>query len=270
MKTLKRISFFAIAALFFAPAFQSCKKGDEDPGLSLRSRKARLAGEWTVTEMNMTTTTENSNSSSGGSSNSSTNISEVVYSGTSLTEYMTSTNTNSGVTNTFRDTVIYDNVTITYTIEKDGTFSKSETWTASEVETRSWGTRTFSYEKVVEVSGTWDFNEGVSEDAAAKQRVFFFYNDGTETTTMTEVRSYTDGSPSETDVDTEVFTYSYSNIAEDTWLLNKLANKEVIVDLSFSYSGETVSTTQPSGSSSFSNTSSGSTTGVGTFTATQE
>ena len=45
MKTLKRISFLAIAALFFAPTFQSCKKGEEDPGLSLRSRTARLAGE---------------------------------------------------------------------------------------------------------------------------------------------------------------------------------------------------------------------------------
>ena len=74
----------------------------------------------------------------------------------------------------------------------------------------------------------------------------------------------------ETDVDTEVFTYSYSNVPEDTWLLTKLANKEIIVDLSTNYSGSTVTTTNPSGGSSYSNTSTSSYTASGSFTATQE
>ena len=74
----------------------------------------------------------------------------------------------------------------------------------------------------------------------------------------------------ETDVDTEVFTYSYSNVPGDTWLLTKLANKEIIVDLSTNYSGSTVTTTNPSGGSSYSNTSTSSYTASGSFTATQE
>jgi len=269
MKTLKRISFLALAALFFAPTFQSCKKGEEDPGLSLRSRTARLAGEWTVTEMNETVTGESSNSSSGGSSNASTEIEDITFDGTMLTTYGTYTNTNSGVTNTYKDTMVFQDVSFMYTIEKDGTFEKNETMKASEVNTYSWGTVTNSHEMVESITGSWDFNSGVGEEGS-KERVYFFYNSGTRTTTQTQTVTYTDGSPTETDVDTEVFTYAYSNVPEDTWLLTKLANKEIIVDLSSSYSGTTVTTTNPSGSASYNNTSTNSSTTSGSFTATQE
>jgi hypothetical protein len=36
--------------LFFTLPFQSCKKGEDDPALSFRSRKARVVGEWTLKE----------------------------------------------------------------------------------------------------------------------------------------------------------------------------------------------------------------------------
>jgi hypothetical protein len=39
---------FLSIALLVAVATGSCKKGDEDPFISLRSRKARLTGEWQV------------------------------------------------------------------------------------------------------------------------------------------------------------------------------------------------------------------------------
>jgi hypothetical protein len=269
MKTLKRISFLAIAALFFAPTFQSCKKGEEDPGLSLRSRTARLAGEWTVTEMNQTATSENTNSSSGGSLSSGTSVEDYSFDGTALTIYSTNTSVNSGLTNTYKDTMVYDAVSMTYTIEKDGTFKSTNDMMATETNTYSWGTVTYTEEMVEEVSGTWDFNSGVGEEGS-KERVYFYYNSGTRTTTSTTTVTYTDGSPTETDVDTEVFTYSYSNVPEDTWLLTKLANKEIIVDLSTNYSGSTVTTTNPSGGSSYSNTSTSSYTASGSFTATQE
>jgi hypothetical protein len=41
-KTILRLMVLAISIA----AIQSCKKGEEDPFLSLRSRKARLTGEW--------------------------------------------------------------------------------------------------------------------------------------------------------------------------------------------------------------------------------
>ena len=201
----------AIAALFFAPTFQSCKKGEEDPGLSLRSRTARLAGEWTVTEMNQTATSENTNSSSGGFSSSGTSVEDQSFDGTSLTIYSTNTSVNSVGTTTTLDTIVYDVVGMTYTIEKDGTFKSTNNKMATETNTYSWGTVTYKQEEVEEISGSWDFNSGVGEEGS-KERVYFYYNSGTRTTTSTQTVTYTDGSPTETDVDTEVFTYSYSNV----------------------------------------------------------
>jgi hypothetical protein len=46
---MRRLSFFcfSIASLLL---FSDCKKGEDDPLLSLRTRKARLAGEWRLLE----------------------------------------------------------------------------------------------------------------------------------------------------------------------------------------------------------------------------
>lgn len=53
---VRKILVGALILALAAPMFQSCKKGDEDPGLSLKSRKGRLAGEWTVNTFEETTT----------------------------------------------------------------------------------------------------------------------------------------------------------------------------------------------------------------------
>ena len=43
---MKKLLLYVVAIIIMAPAITSCKKGEEDPFLSLRSRKARLVGEW--------------------------------------------------------------------------------------------------------------------------------------------------------------------------------------------------------------------------------
>jgi hypothetical protein len=43
----------------FAGIFAGCKKGDDDPAISLRSRKARLTGVWTLTDANYTVAGKN-------------------------------------------------------------------------------------------------------------------------------------------------------------------------------------------------------------------
>ena len=54
MKTKTIFLFIAIASLI---TLDSCKKGDNDPGLSLRSRTARLEGDWKLESGTITTTT---------------------------------------------------------------------------------------------------------------------------------------------------------------------------------------------------------------------
>ncbi len=80
---------------------QSCKKGEEDPFMSLRSRKARLTGEWQVTSY------ETKNSTNG-----TVTFSESL-SGTTLTT------SSGGVSDT--ETYSYD-----FTFEKDGTYKTIE------------------------------------------------------------------------------------------------------------------------------------------------
>lgn len=49
MKTKKKFLWWALIIIFMAPLYQGCKKYDEGPSLSLRSKKTRLTGEWEVT-----------------------------------------------------------------------------------------------------------------------------------------------------------------------------------------------------------------------------
>ena len=49
MKTRKKYLLIALIIIFTVPFYQGCKKYDEGPAFSLRSKKARLTGEWEVT-----------------------------------------------------------------------------------------------------------------------------------------------------------------------------------------------------------------------------
>jgi hypothetical protein len=47
---MKRVLLVLLIAIIAIPTFQSCKKGENDPAISLRSRKARLVGEWKLSQ----------------------------------------------------------------------------------------------------------------------------------------------------------------------------------------------------------------------------
>lgn len=86
-------AFIAIAGL---TAVTGCKKGENDPFLSLKSRKARISGEWKLSEGTVT-----ESQTSGGT----TNTDVTTYSGTTVSS--------GGSTSTYSETL---------TIDKDGTF----------------------------------------------------------------------------------------------------------------------------------------------------
>lgn len=87
---------FAAMAIVGVTAVSSCKKGENDPFLSLRSRKARVTGEWKLTKGTITET-----DNSGGTTN------------TDVTTYTETTSSSGGVTTQYTETL---------TIEKDNTF----------------------------------------------------------------------------------------------------------------------------------------------------
>jgi len=161
MKNISKFIFVLLVAAVTMPAFQSCKKGPNDPAISFKSRKARLVGEWSVTKGTVT-------------SNSSGTISTETYDGSTYT-YTSGGTTTSG-------TYTYD-----VSIIKDGKFTVKCT------KTISGSTTTQTYE------GFWYFEDANSAlNAKNKQRVALQWTKETVTSgTITNVYTYSGDSPDE-------------------------------------------------------------------------
>lgn len=170
---MKAIAKITVAVLMLGTlALESCKKGEGDPALSLRSRKARFAGEWTV-------------SAGKGSSTSGSTTTSWVYDGaTETTTYPSPLPQGT------------DKYTISFTVEKDGT------WTSVYTDTDA------NPDPVLTQTGTWNFTGGVGE-AKNKSSVIM------RTLTMTQ------GSTS--------VTYTGDDGPVSMMDIYQLKNKEIIV-----------------------------------------
>ncbi len=125
---MKKLFFLAAGALFLSANLSSCKKGENDPTLSLKSRKARLTGEWTVTSINGLNSQIYSNPD-----NPNNMISEYIYNGS------TQTNTTKDGNGTVLGTSTSDEFTLTFSFKKDGTFTITQKETANSIEMTSSG-----------------------------------------------------------------------------------------------------------------------------------
>ncbi|MBW8048780.1 MAG: hypothetical protein FVQ77_00255 [Cytophagales bacterium] len=104
-KTIKKILAITAIALIAMPLFYSCKKGENDPFISLRSRDKRITGEWKLVSAEETSTWSR-DFGFGATSGSTT----TIYDG------KTSVTTGGGSS-------LY---TLTITFEKDGTATYKE------------------------------------------------------------------------------------------------------------------------------------------------
>ena len=139
----KTLSLLFVAVLF-ASTFTSCKRGENDPAISLLSRTARLSGEWELSASSETTT-------SGSYSSTET------FNGTILT-YSSNGSTS---TSTYTESL---------TIVKDGTYESSST------EIDSNGT------EMSTIKGSWSWIDGNKEDEYKNQeRVLFTVSSYMET-----------------------------------------------------------------------------------------
>ena len=188
---MKKVLTVVIALAIVTPLiFTGCKKGENDPFLSLKSRTARLSNTWKCTEM---TTTNTTTQEYGGSTYTSTSTS--TYSGTSL---ITSTSTSSGGT-----TTTTGDTTDVYTLEV--TFDKSGTYTQTEFEKNE--STGYTYEKTTVTKGIWYWNgKNKDEEIKSKEMVVM------ETTEITETESTTVGGVTTTDTDTDRYTGSSSMV----------------------------------------------------------
>jgi hypothetical protein len=130
MKLFSRVSLIVLTLLVFT----ECKKGEDDPNFSFRTRKARLEGNWRMT--------------SGGATYSEPGYNE---------SYTFNGNNYKGEAIAKRYKAIYNgNYGLNLNIRKNGSFELTEL-----IETE-----TFNGE------GTWNFNNGVGE-AKRKENIIF-------------------------------------------------------------------------------------------------
>ncbi len=136
MKLISKIVVAVVTAVFILSA-GGCKKGDADPALSLRSRKARLCGEWRLNKGYV-------------------NVTYVDYIGfarANLTYILEPSRFSLTETNGVITKGAY---ILNLHIKKDGTFTISEVFSSS----------------VFKASGVWDFTKA-SAETKNKEQVFF-------------------------------------------------------------------------------------------------
>lgn len=250
---MKKITLSVLATIVLAVSITSCKKGKDDPGFTLLSRKARVAGEWKITsfsENSSSTIVPYSNITStpvAGASYVLTN--DVTHDGSALTVSTTSPGA------AFAPVTIVSKGTVdehSFIFDKKGTWSSKQKTTITVVENKLdfYGkTYTESTTTVSEntSSGVWDFLSGVGDDYKNKERLLLSTTNEDVTSnvqfTLIPGTSAFYTATSNQRVNTYNNTYDANkNVAIFT--ITQLKNKEMKVESSFDSSskGRTVYT----------------------------
>ena len=187
---MKSILYITLCAVLLSGISASCKKGEDDPFLSLRSRKARLAGEWTLSKKE----------SSYKSDNTSTTFTETSsYDGTTETGNSIITENGQPAVESYSYTSTYS---CKYTFDKDGTYQIVTTTTSS----------------VITETGVWSF-VGKSREKELKNKEAILL------TKLSGTSSYTNG----TNPSAEEYT-GVTGAAGKVFLISRLANKEMVLE----------------------------------------
>jgi len=219
----KSILMLAAGALLLATP--SCKKGENDPALSLASRKARVSGEWNVTGWDYTSM----NTESDGDYQSET----ATMSGNTITETESSYDKSDNITVTTTSTTTLNEGTFTF--DKDGTFSR--VWNTTKVSTSSQDffgttyTTTTTSVSTNSISGNWSFVGKVKDEYKKKERIVLNTTSSSYTAQSTAVTTNNSNSDVNTvNGDKTAGTDSY-NSGEwvDVWEIDQLKGKEMIL-----------------------------------------
>lgn len=155
MKKVKNILIAALIITGTSMSFTACKKGEGDPFLSLRTRKARVCGEWKLSKIEGTRS--------------------YVFASNTITETVTYDGTTETTVTTPGNFTSTDKYTVEYTFEKDGTFKL--------VFTDNNG----SSPNVNTLTGVWNFTGGVGDFKNKSQIILYTESesDGTSTVNYT-------------------------------------------------------------------------------------
>jgi hypothetical protein len=189
MKTKNNFIYsILIAGIATTTVFTGCKKGENDPFISLKSRTSRLAGEWKVSE------------GSGENVNNGTK--------TTWTQTETSKTTVSGSQSTT------DQITAEYTFDKEGTYKSKEVRVSKYTVFGTEYTETVTTDE----EGVWNFTGG-SGDTKEKSQLAL------QTTKTTTTQSTT---PTSTWSGDGTTTSSSTGSAAIVFDIDQLKSKEMV------------------------------------------
>jgi hypothetical protein len=123
---MKKLAILFLTAIAITSTFNSCKKGEDDKFLSLRSRDARLMREWVLDKLE----SNSSNVSSriiGGSSSTKTVDVTINISGTTSTTTRKQTDVASPGSTTSETVTFVEDKTLSFKFEKHGVITNSST-----------------------------------------------------------------------------------------------------------------------------------------------
>lgn len=203
---MKKYQKILLVCLTVAAVMPSCKKGEDDPFLSLRSRKSRVAGDWTVESKSDTRTDLTSGSTT-----------TITINGSDYTR-----TTNGTFSSTTKGTI----GAFTYTFEKDGKWNSVYELTTVNTSGSGGSATTVTTTNRIESSGIWNFLGKIGEAKNKENMSVSKTLEITRTTTKT-VNTILGSSTSES---TQTDTYA-ENESVEIWKLTQLKNKELKAEM---------------------------------------
>lgn len=206
-------------------ATPSCKKGENDPFLSLSSRKGRVAGDYTISAYE---------SASSYTNSTGTNSTTETMAGNTITETSTWTPSGGGSSTTTTTTTTVN--LGEFSFDKEGTFTMTWNTTSVEVDVQTIGsytsTTTTTTTSTSMQSGSWNFL-GKVDEYKNKERLVLNVLSSHVTNVEDEVNVLTDGSggsvTTTTKGDLTDNTYGYSDgEVSNVYEIDQLKGKEMI------------------------------------------
>lgn len=226
------LALFGAALLVAVP---SCKKGANDPALSLKSRKARVAGEYTVSKYSNTTYNT-------WSTDPTTTVTD--YAGSSSA---TVTTTSNGTTTTETLPIsLYE-----YTFDKDGTWSMKYNYQSKNSYSTNTSDVVETVDHVTTNSGTWAFVGKTKDGYKNKERIQLSVLEDTDNWSNQTVTTNTIYNTSTTSNTTGIYSNTYGALEYVMiYAIDMLKNKE----MTFTYQEDNITSDTDDSGTTTSNT----------------
>ena len=218
----KNLLKFSVTLFIIVIAFSGCKKGEDDPFISFRSRDSRIIGVWalqssTYTETNQTVTKRSNNVNTDNSNSDEKTTTTKIFDGTTYIYKNEDDDTYKG------QTTSYDYTTDSFVTYNSNTNEKSLT------------TQIFTYSVKVEIKKDHTYEATYTKTQVERKTTYSTTDDGVTTTTATD----TVYSPQNTKTWTEKGNWYWGDANDDkvyisagplSGVLKQLKNKEIVIE----------------------------------------